>query len=66
MQQFDLTPTERLMTLSLQLNPGQTDAELKQSIGTKSKTQFAVARRTLTIANIIIKDAEGRWFLANA
>jgi hypothetical protein len=63
---IELTPTERLITLSLQFNPGQTSAELKESTGTKSKTQFAVARRTLALAKIIRTDEEGRWYLVNA
>jgi hypothetical protein len=50
---IELSPTERLITMSLALNPHQTPEQLQQSTGTKTAKHLARAIHTLRLAGLI-------------
>ena len=49
-----LSPTERLIVMSLSLNPNQTEAELLQSTASKTAKHLNRSLRTLQIANLVV------------
>ena len=51
------TPSERLIKMSLLLTPGQTLAQLQQSISAKTLEYLARTLRTLEMAGLIRSDA---------
>jgi hypothetical protein len=53
----NFTPSERLIKLSLALVPGQTLAQLQQSIAAKTREYLVRTLRTLEMAGLIRSDA---------
>jgi pyridoxal/pyridoxine/pyridoxamine kinase len=51
-----LSPTERLIVMSLSLNPNQTEAELLRSTASKTAKHVNRSLRTLQIANLVVAD----------
>jgi len=54
--QIDLTPTERLLMLSLQFEPKQTLERLQKTTRTNTSKHLAGAVRTLRLARIVVPE----------
>jgi hypothetical protein len=57
--EIDLTPTERLLILSLRLEPRQTLQRLQKTTRTKTPKHLARAVRTLRMAGAVIPEIGG-------